>query len=458
MFVMSCISRALLAASLLPCVGLSMTVTGNERLEIEADSSTVQTEPANSSLHDYFNTDGYKALQRFTATPARLDGKPVSYVLGMSRACENGLTPTCAQYVLANKEIVAESIADNPIYWESFAAYLATSPAVTRVGEEISTGHMDETISQSRIIEALQNWPVAQLLTTRSIDGLAAAQQLAHLRRWLIEKTVLADRMMAIASLGIQIGTANAALAIAARNQDREAIDALTVAIAPLTIEEMSLATALAGEIAFASHLRDFDQKQLSQQTPLAMYEEALKHHEFMLETYGQDYPEPQILTQLEFEELQREGKEQWQLSQSHWPLQIALSDASHDDFWGESAAWDALDAAPRSELGGAYIEYSYNARLLGLHMQVLRALRDHYVEGQPIAYPTVLPPRHFAWEWRENSDELCLVPVTVNRYLANKPGPACLPVWPVGQKPLQRLDIQAATHFAAPRQRVERP
>lgn len=413
------------------------TINASEFQRIEqqtgdSDISVVSNEALEGSLREYFNPEGYEALQRFTAVPARLDGKPVSYVLGMSGTCENGLTPTCAQYALANKESVADSIADNPDYWASFAAYLATSPAVTRVGEEISAGLTDETINQSRIIEALHSWPVAQLLTTRSIDGLAVAQQLAHLRRWQIEKTVLLDRMVAIASLGIQIGTANAALAITARNQDRKGVAALTAAITPLTIEEMSLATALAGEIAYANYLRNFDQKKLSQQTPLAMYEEALKQHEFMRETYGHDYPEPQLLTQLEFDELQREVMEQWQLSQSHWQLQMALSDASHDDFWGDSAEWEALVAAPEAIAQWAYVDYSHNARLLGLHMQVLRALRDHYVDDHPIAYPTEPAPKHFAWEWRENSDELCLVPVAVNRHLANKVEPACLPVWPV--------------------------
>lgn len=420
-------------ANPLSTINASEIQSAEQQSDISATSVETASAPLDS-LSDYFNRKGHEALKRFTAAPARLDGKPVGNVLGMSGACENGLTPQCARYALANKETLADSIADHPEYWESFAAYLETSPAVTSVGEEFRTGRLDKSIDQSRIIEALRNWPVAQLLATRNIDGLTAAQQLAHLRRWQTEKTVLLDRMFAIAALGIQIPTVNAAVAIAAQRRDKKAIAALTVAIAPLTIDEMSLATAFAGEIAYASFLRDFDQNKLSQQTPLAMYEEALKQHEFMRETYGQDYPEPQMLTQLEFDELQREVMKQWQLSQSHWQLQMALSDATHDNFWGDSAEWEALVAAPETIAQWAYVDYSYNARLLGLHMQVLRALRDHYVEGQPIAYPTEPAPKHFAWEWRENSDELCLVPVTVNRHLAKKVEPACLPVWPASE------------------------
>ncbi|MCR9276404.1 MAG: hypothetical protein NXH85_00420 [Pseudomonadaceae bacterium] len=397
--------------------------------ETTASETSPNAHELSPALRASFDEESYEALQRFSAAPARLDGGPDEQIVHTTPACQSRLTPKCARFVRDNREAIASLLPDNPEYWASYMDYLKTTPAVTRIDGEIDAS--DTSIDRSRIFEAANHWPIAQLIHSGEIDGVQAAWQFKQLRRWSTTETTLLDRMISLAVLGIQIHTLNAALASAAHRGDEAAIDALGAAISPLTPAEISLATSFAIEAEYAAHLRHLDGGILDKQTPLSLYEAERANHQLLIDIYGHEVDEPQLLTQLEIDEQQREADEYLRLSRSYWPLLLALNDASHADYWGESDAWRALRAAPESPTHWAYIEYSHNARMTALHVLVLRALADHYINGQPIAHPSEDAPKHFAWDWREKTRELCLQGVTVNPNLARKINQACLPVWP---------------------------
>ncbi len=423
-------SKVLLAASLLCCTLSPIPAHGAEVPQTHtSDAAGIRQEQ---------NPEGYAALQRFTTAHRQLHGDEPAYRIrpnDYSVACGSSISPACLDYLLSDAASSTSPVSKLPEltgtrdYWNSYRRYFKTSP----IGEPISRDgqfYGDASAERGYLIEAAIAWPKAQIASSKRINVPEAATDFLHIRDLARRSSTLMDRMTFVALMGIQMRTINLAAAQAANENDQVAIQAVKLAIKPLSALELSMRNSLSGEGNYSGLLTNT--MGLNAADPLELFQFQLDHNRKLFEEHGIEMKEPQLLSQPEFDERRSRFRGARQAFRNTNVIAIQLSEETSATFWGESPHWLDLRGV-ESEHSWAlpmYVDYLYSNRTLEIQLAVIRALADHYFSNVPLRVPDDPPPPHFDWAWREDTRELCLIPVSVNSVIAANVAPACQPAW----------------------------
>lgn len=389
----------------------------------QSDDAAYNSKPAGLFHED--NPAAVAALARFNriAEPATSD-LPSRNTISENN-CEGSLSPSCIRWVLHNPNLALMIVVDDEEYWSAYSAYLKTSP----VGVSSDLLALDDSgANPGSLIKAANAWPIHQLAKFGRLDTDKAAEHLRDVRRLGERSGVLIDRMIFSALIGIQINTVNLALAQATLEDDQPALRNLALATTRLSERERSIRRAFDGELRYGQRMLEL---RGNTSDPVTHYETQLANRAALLTRHNVEFELPQMMTRLELEEEQAQSKAERQATKRIMGLSSQISELSPIEFWGGHELWvQANEAARESTFFWSYANYLSDIAMRDIALAVANELSEHRRQPHPTPTPLTSPPMHFAWEWRDSKDELCLVPTTVNQFLADKAYPVCLPAW----------------------------
>ncbi|MCR9276405.1 MAG: hypothetical protein NXH85_00425 [Pseudomonadaceae bacterium] len=386
-------------------------------------SQYVSASPAPAGAFHEDNPRAVAAFRRFQeiAEPATADLPRRESI--SANQCVGILAASCVRWVQTNRRAALTTVPNSEDYWRAYGAYLKTSP----IGAGLDDFGLDTSgLSQDHLIEAATGWPIHQLAKHGHIDSHSAAGQLRDVRHMSARSSVLIDRMIFTALIGIKVSTVNVALAQAIANNDEVAIQALLASIEPMTARERSFRATFEGEAQYSGRLLA---AMGDMSDPLTHYEAQLARRQLLFGRMETGIPEPQLLTGLELEERKAELQAERQLMLEAFALFADVSELSPTDYWGDHELWrQAMERVRASPWPPYYPAYLNSVAQLDIQLAVARGLAEQYMHPHPNPIPQSPPPEHFAWDWRESTSELCLQPTSVNEFVEGHSTSICLP------------------------------
>jgi len=281
------------------------------------------------------------------------------------------LNRECLEYIQTNRAVLQNAVPDNPEYWSRYSWLIEKGMVPIELNDSM-------TIPDYRnMIEATRAWLFRETLQDGVTDASRLHQQLSAHRRRSAMATNLLERMIFVATTGVLIPAIN--LHMAHRQQpptprDRKLLDSL---LQPLTVEETSMRRTLEGEMrhVFAAMKRD------AVDHPHTMREELVQVHAYVAER----------------------------------------SEADTSDFWrnGVDVMTSVVITSDPEAASPRWGYYATTIRYTNISLTVLRALREIYEGRSSPGVPGQPAPDGWAWNWKIQTQELCLHPVDIHPSLA---------------------------------------
>ncbi|NKC01529.1 MAG: hypothetical protein GKR90_23935 [Pseudomonadales bacterium] len=352
---------------------------------------------------------GRDALAAFNATPPFLAGQERRdiYLSEVMEICDAPAPQhlRCLEFAQANKEKVRQSIPNNPAYWANFWRLMSLSP----VGKE-KPGRVDllgPRYNRTNLFDPVNVLLLRSVVLEEEMAG-RILEYGVNARRILGESSLSIDKQWFIGMVHSGLRPWSFAMAQANAHDDRSALRELLRVVAPMSVKELSIRGLLESErlaldgfdgemtLADFQNLHLLSQEDLTDLTSVGL-REAKAYYKQLEEVLGE-------------------------VSERGWA-----------EFWGKG-----LDETTRGKLPPshelvfsvfheAFLHHTSTTRQLDAAFTVARALGDVYAGVVSPGTPARPTPAHFRWDWREDVQALCLLPVSVHESLQRSVTEVCV-------------------------------
>lgn len=333
---------------------------------------------------------GRQALIRFRDTEPYLTPRTEEYAnyQAFGSVC-SWLSAACSAYIQNNRALVLRALPDNPLYWQNFWIALEKSQPYFDPEEYLPRG---KTVGAgSDLVEASNNWPLYDLATSGEISVARAIKFLEQSQRFSQKSAVLIEKMISTAMVGIGQNVAHRVL----WQMGGQAAEADFLRFIQLLKRSDNLTSM---RLSFTNELK------LSARGAISDPEE-------MLPLLGEGNSIDTFL-------------EEYRLFVAVWS---DVSERSFADFWSQGIDILASEKIqqPLFVMGAqntwapSMVSYITAAHQMPVNARVIIALADIYRGRVAPGLPAQPDPSPWQWVWREDPEQLCLVPVSVHASFA---------------------------------------
>lgn len=350
---------------------------------------TASGEPAapadNSADVSVTGLSSLEILQRFNQTPPTLDP-----IFADDPARETffeqcyAVTAECLAYIRQNRALAQRVLPNNPLYWQNY--WVVMEEFEPNFDPQDFVVASNSLYNYQGLIEASWQWPLYQYAARGAIDVDDTLVMMRQSRRLLSKSQSLLDGMIATALVGIGNSSAHYVLWQLGTDHNRTA----ALQIQQLLVDEVgkSLRAALEYELLVVEGL--------ARRAP----DDALPilNEGGTLESFFAEY---RLIIDLWSELSERSFSAFW--SQG---LDLAGSGAVQQPLFsfGEDSSY-----------GPAFESYVITLQQIWVHARVYAALGDIYAGRVAPGLPARPDPSPWQWEWRDDPEQLCLIPVAVH-------------------------------------------
>lgn len=396
---------------------------------------SVYSPPPNQQSGNDATLQAREALRQFNQTTpflGRTDRNSVQSDL--AQQCP-GLSPKCVDYVRTSHREVLGALPDNPQYWMHFWRYLETSP-VGVDPDPSAKSWSDPSTSYSELLQAMTNWVVYYMAKDGILDADRTISFATHVRRLANDSTLVIDKMMFLAGLGVAQRALNIAMSQAVATGNADDLGRLVSQLKPFSQDERSFRRVFEGESNYGRALIAAYPR-----TPQTLLELQRELHDRYVElgmpVPELGLPEPELATDFEMETWHVDAQRHLRDGLVIREAVAQISERSASEYWGRGddvLQQGLVEARPTDHpdfdpwLGWGPLIHGY--RTLDLHYLMLQALSDAYAGRVVAGIPARPAPAHWAWEWLEIEQDLCLVPVSVHPTVVREVERICSHYW----------------------------
>ena len=338
---------------------------------------------------------GLDALAYFNSTEEFVDKpkKEMPVKLQLSGHCEGTPIHTCIEYIEQNRQQILVALPNNQEYWRAFHELI--NGAALEL--DLTSAYSDAKKDRSKLISAAYGW-VYRTIAEDKIHSTTHqfVRYYKNIRRHMAESSVLADRMIFTALVGIAHWQFEILMTLHAADGDSVSIRILADALTPFSERERSLRHALQGEGRFVQamisklEVNDILEILGNYQTPVNTSEGSLKWARKMAQV-----------------ELDRITDYFGEVTERSWP-----------SYWGQGFSHpekEGLNGKNVITTDIAFYEsYARTARSSEVLIYLLLALSDIHLGLASPGVPARQAPPFWNWSWVGDTQSLCLLPTHV--------------------------------------------